>query len=231
MYFNNVSIRMDHTGSATFGYDKIINILDSTTAELNFATVMHEMGHVSTHLGSQLQYLGPDSGNKGAGVVYDACGGNTSWDFYSNDECGDVVFMESIAEHFGAWARQLPNTKKPCTGRAGRQEACQPSGFNLETPEACSTRKRVVDYTRYLWDTYDSDKPGDTEYADIDEDVYDEALVAYPIGRDNHDKSENWCCTFWTCNPCDHDDKNMSDYDFHLTNLAITDNNIGFACF
>lgn len=210
--FTNVGVRMVNTASNTWGWDKVINITGTTRVEHGFATTMHEMGHVAQAMASRNRYLGPDSSNKGAGIVYNACGGNSTWAFDSSDECKNVILHEGAAESFAFMARMRGGSANPCTSRVSRAEECADgdSTFNLESNVCPSSgRAEARQVVRYFWDTFDSS--GNT-----DKDNYDEAWYRFPNGRDNREKSEDWCCTFWTCSPCNPDQRQTNDFDYHL---------------
>lgn len=210
--FTNVSVRMDSDATETRGYDKVVKLGGSSSHEFGFHSTNHEMGHVASHMASRSQYLGPDNSNKSAGIVYDACGGNTSHTFFSTDECKDAVDHEGLADFFGSMARLRGTSENPCESLASRAEECLDDGdsFDLESNVCPSSgRDQESQVVRYLWDTFDPSRS-------TPQDEYDEILNRYPNGRNNHDKSENWCCTFWVCDPCDHDEKNTADFNHHF---------------
>lgn len=212
--FTSAQVRMNASGSNTWGYDKIVNIANGH--ELNW-TVAHEIGHVASHLASRSRYLGTDDSNKGAGVVYDACGGNNSTTWTSTDECRDAVWTEAIAQAFATWALQNASATNPCTASSLAEAECLlGGGWNLETTPTCASRMRIQDAVRYMWDHFDTPATTPGDNTTIAKDEWDGILNRYPGGRGNRAKDENWCCTFWSCWPCDHDDKNLSDWEHHV---------------
>jgi hypothetical protein len=212
--FTNAQIRMNAGSSNTYGYDKIVNIANGH--ELNWV-VAHEIGHVLSHMGSRDRYLGTDSSNKGPGVQYDACGGNDGTTWTSVDECRDAVWTESIAQLFATWSLQSASATNPCTASGlAEMECLSGGGFDLEATPACAARMRIQDSLRYMWDHFDTPANTVGDNTTIAKDTWDAILNRYPGGRANRAKDENWCCTFWSCWSCDHDDKNLVDWESHV---------------
>ena len=201
-YFNNVEIRSASDNSYAEPWIKRVSM--HWDHHFEGFVVMHEMGHIASHLSNRDQTF---SGMRS--YCYPATTGDCDHSFES-EEWAHASFEEGTATALAAVGLYYPWATAPhaCRGNS----ACSTGGWNFESSvllASCtaSHARRENNVTRYHWDNYDSvvDYSGETLSRGVWEIL--DTLNAFDNGTGGLQKDEHW--------GTDYDGRSARDFEYN----------------
>ncbi len=216
-YFSGVRIQafdQQNVCPTSCAYPEGLIRLDPGAAFAPQARIMHEMGHVATvkavfdrsfDFGGNEQYCFNEIG-------YPHC----VWT-YEGPEHGMAQMTEGYATFLGDLAvngrsmtrpRSCWTAAAPCSNSDTRQDEELP-----QSPCADTRPRWPFNFTRYLWDLYDTHQDYAGETRSFPYSYFIDAITSFMHGTGNHQLEEPWSCAGSLCEP---DGRAPLDYAFNI---------------
>lgn len=198
--------------SCAYGDDKRIVIDSEGSAYKPQGRVMHEMGHIASHLASRDQSV-KTCANLRSSYNY-ATQTNFGWELDSQEN-GCIQFEEGLATFFADTAFYSQDAVSPatCISDGICNLMLEPSSGAVGTCASGEDRWALT-VDRFLWDLYDNNIDFTSETFSYTLDDLINVIYEFPNGTDDYQKNEPWNSTLTSV--VDLDGRSGTDYLYHF---------------